>query len=262
MGEPAWAAPRTTVPVALLLLGGVVAVLGGHGLPWAIAAALCALLPSALRRPGLLVFVVASGLYFPLLGRFGLWDPWETHYGEVSRGILSRDDWISLWWAQDRWFWSKPILIFWTEALTWSASGLGFLPDSHPLHTEWVLRLPTYFFSMLGLLTAYVAMARIFGKRAALLGALVLATSPYYAMMTHQAITDMPCIGDDAAGDDAAARGARGPGSRGAELPDRLMCSGARGRARHVLDDLRAADLVPRQSQRDVRRRHVRLAPR
>jgi 4-amino-4-deoxy-L-arabinose transferase-like glycosyltransferase len=195
VGEPAWAAPRTTVPVALLLLGGVVAVLGGHGLPWAIAAALCALLPSALRRPGLLVFVVASGLYLPLLGRFGLWDPWETHYGEVSREILSRDDWISLWWAQDRWFWSKPILIFWTEALTWSASGLGFLPDSHTQHTEWVLRLPTYFFSMLGLLTAYVAMARIFGKRAGLLGALVLATSPYYAMMTHQAITDMPCVG-------------------------------------------------------------------
>jgi 4-amino-4-deoxy-L-arabinose transferase-like glycosyltransferase len=194
-GEPAWAAPRTTVPAALIALALVVAVLGGHGLPWAIALALLLLLPSALRRPGLLVFVLASALYLPLLGRFGLWDPWETHYGEVSREILSRDDWISLWWAQDRWFWSKPILIFWSEALVWSASGIGFLPDTNFQHAEWVLRLPTYAYSMLGLLCAYAAMARAFGKRAGLLGALVLATAPYYAMMTHQAITDMPCVG-------------------------------------------------------------------
>ena len=60
-----------------------------------------------------------------MLGAYGLWDPWETHYGEVAREILSRDDWITLWWAQDEWFWSKPILIFWTEALTWSALGRG-----------------------------------------------------------------------------------------------------------------------------------------
>jgi 4-amino-4-deoxy-L-arabinose transferase-like glycosyltransferase len=194
-GEPAWAAPRTTVPVALIVLAALAAILGGHGLPWAIAAALCVLFVSALRRPGWMVFVVASALYLPLLGKFGLWDPWETHYGEVSREILSRDDWISLWWAQDRWFWSKPILIFWSEALVWSASGLGFLPDSNTLHTEWVLRLPTYAYSMLGLLCAYAATSRIFNPRAGLLGALALATTPYYAMMTHQAITDMPCVG-------------------------------------------------------------------
>jgi 4-amino-4-deoxy-L-arabinose transferase-like glycosyltransferase len=194
-GEAAWAAPRTTVPAALIALVLIAALLGGNGLPWAIVVALLLLVPSALRRPGLLVFVLASALYLPLLGRFGLWDPWETHYGEVSREILSRDDWISLWWAQDRWFWSKPILIFWSEALAWSASGIGFLPDTNFQHSEWVLRLPTYVYSMLGLLAAYAAMARAFGKRAALLGALVLATTPYYAMLTHQAITDMPCVG-------------------------------------------------------------------
>ena len=51
----------------------------------------------------------------PMLGQYGLWDPWETHYGEVSREILSRNDWITLWWAQDEWFRSKPIFIFWSE---------------------------------------------------------------------------------------------------------------------------------------------------
>ena len=39
-GEPSWAAPQTTVPLSLVVLGAVAAVLGGHGLPWAIGLAL------------------------------------------------------------------------------------------------------------------------------------------------------------------------------------------------------------------------------
>jgi 4-amino-4-deoxy-L-arabinose transferase-like glycosyltransferase len=193
-GEPAWAAPNRTLWAALIVLVGVTLVFGGHSLPYGIGAALLILFVSAVRRPGLLVFVVASALYLPLLGRFGLWDPWETHYGEVSREILSRDDWISLWWAQDRWFWSKPILIFWAEALTWSASGLNFRADSNPLHTEWVLRLPIFLLAIIALLTVYGAIARIWNRRAGVLAALVLTTTPYYAFLTHQAITDLPFV--------------------------------------------------------------------
>src|SRR5262245_20017039 len=98
-GEPRWAAPSWTLWAALIALFGIALVFGGHALPYGIAAALAILFVSALRRPALLVFVIASALYLPLLGRYGLWDPWETHYGEVSREILARDDWISLWWA-------------------------------------------------------------------------------------------------------------------------------------------------------------------
>jgi 4-amino-4-deoxy-L-arabinose transferase-like glycosyltransferase len=192
--EPAWAAPKNTVPIAVILLLGLGFFFGPHGLPLAIAIALAVLLVSALRRPALFVFVAASALYLPMLGAYGLWDPWETHYGEVTREILSRDDWISLWWAQDKWFWSKPILIFWAEALTWSASGLGFRPDENPQHVEWVLRLPIYGMSMLGLMSVYGAVARIWTRRAGVLAALVLATTPYYSMLTHQAITDMPFV--------------------------------------------------------------------
>jgi 4-amino-4-deoxy-L-arabinose transferase-like glycosyltransferase len=194
-GEPGWASPGLAAGIGALVLVAGTTLLGASHLPWLIALALGLCLPAAMRRPGLLVFVIASALYLPLLGSLGLWDPWETHYGEVAREILSRDDWISLWWAQDQWFWSKPILIFWAEALVWSASGLGYLPDSNFQHAEWVLRLPTYGFSVLGLLFAYGAMAVPFGRRAGVLGALVLATTPYYAMLTRQAITDMPCVG-------------------------------------------------------------------
>ena len=57
------------------------------------------------KRHGFWVVVAAAALYFPFMGSYSLWDPWETHYGEVAREMLSRDDWISLWWAQDGWFW-------------------------------------------------------------------------------------------------------------------------------------------------------------
>jgi 4-amino-4-deoxy-L-arabinose transferase-like glycosyltransferase len=194
-GEPRWAAPRLAVPAALVALLAIVALFGAAGVPFAIAAALLLLLPAALRRPGLLLFVVVSALYLPLLGTFGLWDPWETHYGEVAREMLARDDWISLWWAQDKWFWSKPIFIFWVEALFWSASGIPFAPDSNFDHAEWVLRLPTYVISIAALMAVYAAISRLWSRRAALLGGLVLATTPYYALLTHQAITDLPFVG-------------------------------------------------------------------
>ena len=192
-GESRWLAPIRTLPIAIGLLL-LLSLRGATALPGAILVALVVLLLSAVRRPGLLVFVISAALYLPLLGSFGLWDPWETHYGEVTREILSRDDWVSLWWAQDGWFWSKPILIFWAEALTWSASGLGFAAAQHPAHVEWVLRLPIFAMSVAGIVALHYAIARVWNQRAGVLAAIVLATTPYYAFLTHQAITDMPFV--------------------------------------------------------------------
>jgi 4-amino-4-deoxy-L-arabinose transferase-like glycosyltransferase len=183
-----------TGPLAVAILAAG-AVLGGlSGLPVTILLALAALLPSALFRPGLLVFVVVSAIYLPLLGTYGLWDPWETHYGEVAREILARDDWISLWWAQENWFWSKPILIFWSEALTMGALGVDYLPDADPAHPEWAVRLPIVIMALGAVMAVYTAVGRIFGRRAGVLSALVLASMPHFFFLAHQAITDIPFV--------------------------------------------------------------------
>lgn len=108
-GEPDWMSPKATVPLALAVLVGGSVVFGFHQLPVILVLTLVVLGLSALRRPALLVFVIGSLIILPTLGSYGLWDPWETHYGEVAREILSRDDWISLWWAHENWFMSKPI---------------------------------------------------------------------------------------------------------------------------------------------------------
>lgn len=189
-GEAVWQQPLVggSLAIATVLIG---AFLGYDALPYAIALALAALIPASLRRMGLLVFVVVGFLYLPLLGTFSLWDPWETHYGEVAREMIARDDWISLWWAQENWFWSKPILIFWSEALTLSALGVDCSPDANPAAPEWAIRLPVVMFSIAAVLVVYATIKRFFGTRAGVLSALALATAPHFFFLSHQAITDM-----------------------------------------------------------------------
>jgi 4-amino-4-deoxy-L-arabinose transferase-like glycosyltransferase len=183
-----------TVPVALAIAFLSVPLLGPEHLAIPLTLSLLVLLVSGLRRPALFVFVAASLLTLPMLGEFALWDPWETHYGEVAREILMRDDWITLWWAQDEFFRSKPIFIFWVEALFWGLLGIPHAPDANPAHPEWAIRLPHYFLAIGALMAAYAALKRYFGPRVAVLGSLVLATTPYFYFLSHQAITDMPFV--------------------------------------------------------------------
>lgn len=193
-GEARWCAPRVAVPVAIVVVLLGLALFG----PWAMFAPLVlahlVLLAPALRRPALFAYVASSLLLLPMLGQYGLWDPWETHYGEVAREILARDDWITLWWAQDEWFRSKPIFIFWIEALSWGALGVPFAPDANPAYPEWAIRLPHYGLAMGALMASYALVARMFSRRAGVIAALVLATTPYFFFLSHQAITDMPFV--------------------------------------------------------------------
>ncbi len=156
-------------------------------------------LPRALlRRHGFWLVAVAGALYLPTLGLSSLWDPWETHYGEVSREILVRHDWLSLWWAHDGFFYSKPVLLFWLQAITMALTGVQVAPG-HVLdggaHPEWVLRMPNALLAVVGLYLLYRGAARAFGRRAALLGALVLTTCPFWVFMSRQATTDMTYVG-------------------------------------------------------------------
>lgn len=189
--EPAWRSPHYSIPLAIILVIAGAFIGGYESLPGVIVAALLLLLPSAIRRPGMLVFLVTAMIYVPLLGTFSLWDPWETHYGEVAREMVARDDWISLWWAHENWFWSKPILIFWSESFWLSALDVNVLPDANPVHPEWAIRLPVLTFSLCAVMVVFGSMKRIFGPRAGVLAALTLASAPHFFMLSHQAITDM-----------------------------------------------------------------------
>ena len=155
------------------------------------------------KRQGFWLIVFCCLLYLPTLGAHSLVDPWETHYGEVSREILARDDWITIWWAEEGYFLSKPILDFWMQALAMATFGIHYLPDGmiapsaiggNPTHPEWIVRLPSLTLSVVALYLAYRAVSHIRGRRAGLISALVLATMGDWFMLSHQSITDMPFV--------------------------------------------------------------------
>ncbi len=154
-----------------------------------------------LRRHGFWLLIIGAGIYFPLLGSFSLWDPWETHYGEVAREMLARDDWVSLWWAQDGWFFSKPILNFWIQGVAMGLFRVRYQPDQMLsgwngtlAHPEWIVRTPNVLLTLAALYFLYKGVAKVFGRRAALIGGIVLATMPDWYFLAHQTMADMPCI--------------------------------------------------------------------
>lgn len=154
------------------------------------------------HHPSFWLLATTIAIYTPMLGSFSLIDPWETHYGEVAREILMRDDWISLWWAQDGWFWSKPVLDFWLQALSFAGFDVNYAPEGilsavalgRTPHPEWAARLPMLFCSLVGQVLLYAGVRRAWGRRAALLGSLVLVAVPHYNIIVHQSMTDLPYI--------------------------------------------------------------------
>lgn len=145
-------------------------------------------------RVRLVVLFVAMGIFLPNLGSFGLWDPWETHYGAVSTNMVETFDWVSPWWGykdkigdkkQGRPFYSKPVFIFWSESIASQIVGRG----------EWAIRLPMALLAILAVFLAFITLSRIWSRRVGVMGALLLATSPQFFMISRQAQTDMPFVG-------------------------------------------------------------------
>jgi 4-amino-4-deoxy-L-arabinose transferase-like glycosyltransferase len=149
--------------------------------------------------PAFVLVTFASLVSLPTLGLFGLTDPWETHYAEVAREILARDDAISTYWANEGWFTSKPILIFWLEAISMALCGVDPAPGAMlttsnaaaMAHPEWAIRFPHFLLALVGSLVLYAGVARHLGKRRALFGAMLLWAMPQWLLLSRQAITDM-----------------------------------------------------------------------
>ncbi|HEY4186923.1 MAG TPA: glycosyltransferase family 39 protein [Polyangia bacterium] len=148
------------------------------------------------------IILLGLALYVPLAGTYGLSDPWETHYGEVARQMTVRGDYISLWWPgapldQDH-FWSKPVLSFWVMSLFMHLFGVTHgAPGSIAIgsRAEWAMRLPFCLMGVLGIWAIYLCVSRFMNRRAGVLSALVLATSPLYFLVARQAMTDMMFVG-------------------------------------------------------------------
>src|SRR6185369_8519710 len=97
-------------------------------------------------------------------------------------------------------FWSKPVLSFWLMSLSMRLFGVGGGgPASGALalgtKAEWAARLPFCLMGVLGIYAVYLMVSRFVSRRAGVLSAIVVATSPMYSLVARQAMTDMAFVG-------------------------------------------------------------------
>jgi len=136
------------------------------------------------------LLVVLAFLYLPGLGSYGLYDPWETHYGEVGRTMVETGNYIDPWWGspwdptdvkrEKEGFYSKPPLTMWMGAAGMNLFG----------YTELGVRFFFPIGTLLALLAIYLAVSRFYHRRAGLLAAVVSGTAPFIAMTSRQAVPD------------------------------------------------------------------------
>jgi len=147
-----------------------------------------------------LVIGLLLAMYLPGLGSYSLWDPWESRYSEIAREMRQDHDWIRMHWGKEGPDHNKPVLTYWLISASMKIFGVGDdggysgeFVSSHKV--EWSIRLPFCLSGIAGLTILWFALAKLYSKRAAWISTGILATVPYYFMVAHQAITDMPsCV--------------------------------------------------------------------
>ena len=149
------------------------------------------------RGDGLVRWGLIGAFFFLYLlncGSFGLWDPWETHYGEVARNMLESYDWVNPWWGYKtkigseavagKWFYSKPIYIFWATVSFTKLIGMS----------DWAFRLPIALLGATMVATVFLVVERVADRRHAVIAAAVTGLSPFVYMVSRQAQTDLPFV--------------------------------------------------------------------
>ena len=132
-----------------------------------------------LRDIALLGFII--GLFYALwIGSYALFVPDEGRYSEVAREMVVSGDYITPR-IDGVAFLDKPVLYYWLQASAIKVFGIS----------EWSLRLWPTLMGLLGTLILYATGRILYGRRAGLLAAVILATSPLYYGAAHYANLDL-----------------------------------------------------------------------
>jgi 4-amino-4-deoxy-L-arabinose transferase-like glycosyltransferase len=129
-----------------------------------------------------IVLALMIGLFFSLfLGSRPLSVPDEGRYVEIPREMVVTGDWLTPRLNGVKYF-EKPPLFYWFEAGLIKLFGLS----------EWSVRIGPALFAVFGCLAVYFAGSRMFGRRAGLASAIVLATNILYYALSQLITLDMP----------------------------------------------------------------------
>lgn len=115
-----------------------------------------------------------------MLGNRPLSVPDEGRYVEIPREMVLTGDYITPRLNGVKYL-EKPVLFYWLESFSIRLFGLR----------EYTLRLWPAIFALFGCLAVYTAGKRLYGRRAGLIAAVVLATSVLYYAMSRVIVLDM-----------------------------------------------------------------------
>ncbi len=143
------------------------------------------------KHPYIVLTILSSCIFFPLLGSYPLLGQWETHYGRVAMEMVANKNGIWDWFLDPIYlgqynFWSKPILCFWMVIPFYEILG----------PTEWATRIPFAINGVLGILLLYWTVKRFFhGDHArAFVSSLILMLTPFYYLITKQFMWDITTV--------------------------------------------------------------------
>ena len=145
------------------------------------------------RRLIAMSLLVGAVVFIPYVGAVGLWDPWESHYGEVAREMIARNDYVHPYW-ESSWFFSKPPLAMWMDVLGMALVGTNRTAGKLALYTEWGVRTPFVLLVMVSLALLAVALGRTVNRRVGLASTVVLGTMPLFFLVARQVVTDTPFV--------------------------------------------------------------------
>jgi 4-amino-4-deoxy-L-arabinose transferase-like glycosyltransferase len=129
----------------------------------------------------LLILAVVLGIpFFQYLGALPLIDPDEGRYAEIPREMLERGDLITPTLNYVKYF-EKPPLLYWANATSLKIFG----------QNEFAARFPSALCGLLTVLTLYIFARHLYGRRCALISALILATSAGFVLQSRIILTDM-----------------------------------------------------------------------
>ena len=132
------------------------------------------------RRPLAAVVLFAAVLFVTGVGRGSLWDQDEAKYTQIAREILQTGDPITLHVNGRPWF-VHPPLYMWLQAAVGALFGFS----------EVTARIWSVVFGVVGVYATMLLGEMLFGRRPALLGGVVLATTFEYFILSRLAIFDV-----------------------------------------------------------------------
>lgn len=128
-----------------------------------------------------LLLACLLALFFGVgLGERALWHPDEGRYSEIPREMVESGDWVTPRLNGVKYF-EKPALFYWLQAGAIKLFGVN----------EWALRLWPALLALFGCLAVYGTGRALYGRRAGVIAAAVLATSPLYYLMARIITLDM-----------------------------------------------------------------------